>query len=77
MQPEIKVGNSMLKAVPAIHYKAVFAREIYRLCCQGNQKPDAIAVELGPHVVLEIIKWMKELGIGPGKKNELPCMLDF
>jgi len=77
MHPEIKVGNSILKAVPAIHYKAIFAREIYRLCCQEDQKPDAIAVELGPHVVLEIIKWMKELGVGPGKKTELPCMPGF
>ena len=75
MLPVIKVGNSFLRAVPAIHYKAIFAREIFRLCNSGNQKPDAIAVELGSNVVLEIIKWMKELGIGPGKKNELPCML--
>lgn len=77
MQPEIKVGDSILKAVPAVHNKAIFAREIFRLCSQGSQKPDAIAVELGPHVVLEIIKWMKELGVGPGKTTELPCMLGF
>ena len=77
MQPEIKVGNSILKAVPAIHYKAIFAREIFKLCRPGENEPDAIAVELGPYLVLEIIKWMKELGVGPGKKNELPCMLGF
>jgi hypothetical protein len=62
-------------AVPAVHYLAVFAREVNRICSHKITRPDAIAVELSPHLVVEIVNWMKELGVGPAKEIMLPCML--
>jgi len=63
MYPIIKINNCELIAVPAIHNRAVFAREVNFLCSDKETRPDAIAVELGPHIVCELVNWMKELGI--------------
>ena len=38
-------------------------------------RPEAVAVELGPHLTNAITSWMKELGVSPLKETELPCML--
>jgi hypothetical protein len=71
----IKFNGSTLMTVPAIHYQAIFAGEVFRICSDERTRPDAIAVELNPHVVFEIVNWMKELGVGSKEKIMLPCML--
>lgn len=75
MYPIIKINNCELVAVPAIHNRAVFAREVNYLCSDKDTRPDAIAVELGPHIVYELVTWMKELGISRRAETGLPCML--
>ncbi len=75
MDPVIDINGSLIYAVPAVHYRAVFAREVNRICYSEETRPDAVAVELGPHIVYEITAWMKELGLNPVRKVELPCML--
>ena len=55
MEPTIAINASILRAVPAMHYRAVFAKEVNRLCAQEATRPDAIAVELGVHLVKEIV----------------------
>jgi hypothetical protein len=75
MDSVIKINGSTLHAIPAIHYRAVFAREVNYLCYCEKTCPDAIAVELGPHMVREITAWMEELGAGSSKDFKLPCML--
>ncbi|MEI6890216.1 MAG: hypothetical protein WCL03_13165, partial [Bacteroidota bacterium] len=71
----LEINGSTLRAVPAIHYHAVFAQAVNMSCRNENTRPDAIAVELGPHMVNTIAAWMRELGIGKGKDIMLPCML--
>jgi hypothetical protein len=75
MDPIIEINGSQIYAVPAVHYRAVFAREVNRICYSEETRPDAVVVELGPHIVCEITAWMKELGLSPFLKGELPCML--
>lgn len=75
MCPFIEINGSKLIAVPAVHYRAVFAREVNYICSREITRPDAIAVELGPHITREIVFWMKELGINRHKGISLPCML--
>ena len=71
----IKLNESTLITVPSVHYRSAFAREVNQRCSDKTTRPDAIAVELNPHLVVDIANWMKELGIGPSKKVMLPCML--
>ena len=75
METIIEINGSIIRTVPAIHYRAVFAREVNQICSCEETRPDAIAVELGPHMVREITAWMKELGIGTSRDIMLPCML--
>ena len=75
MYPSIEISGSLIQAVPAIHYRAVFAREVNRICSCEETRPDAVAVELGPRIVCEIAAWLKELGISPLTNAKLPCML--
>jgi hypothetical protein len=75
MAPIISIYGSTLLAVPAVHYRAVFAWEVNKLCSRESTRPDAIAVELSPQIVNEIQTLMKELGIRPFSENILPCML--
>jgi hypothetical protein len=75
METTITINGNLLRAIPAVHYRAVFAREVNHLCVHHATRPDAIAVELGSHLVNEIAAWMKELGIGPFSEIMLPCML--
>ncbi len=70
----IRWENSELHAVPAIHFKSLFALEVNRICATPETKPAAIAVELGPHTSTIVVEWLKELGCGSGKKD-LPVML--
>ena len=74
MYPIIKINNCELTAVPAVHNRAVFAREVNFLCSDKETRPDAIAVELGPHIVCELVNWMKELGISRRAGTMMPCM---
>ena len=60
MYPIIKINRSEIIGVPAIHNRAVFAREVNYLCSARETRPEAIAVELGPHIVAELVAWMKE-----------------
>ncbi len=75
MEPTIAINGSTLRAVPAMHYRAVFAKEVNRLCAHEATRPDAIAVELGVHLVKEIVIWMEEMGFGPSGRIILPCMI--
>jgi hypothetical protein len=75
METVIELNGGILRAVPAIHYQAVFAEAVNSSCNHEDTKPDAIAVELGPHMVKAIAGWMRELGMGKGKGIILPCML--
>ena len=75
MYPVIKIRKCELIAVPAIHNRGVFAREVNYLCSDKETRPDAIAVELGPQIVCELVTWMKQLGINRRTGTWLPCML--
>ena len=75
MFPEIKINGSILTGVPAVHYRALFAREVNNICSCKETRPEAIAVELPPHITREIICWMKELGVNKSEGIVLPCML--
>jgi len=75
MDTVIEFNGSILRTVPAVHYHAVFAQAINTFCIYKNTRPEAIAVELGPHMVNTISAWMRELGIGKDKGIMLPCML--
>lgn len=72
--PELDINGGKLIAVPAVHYRAVFAYHINIACSHNIERPDAIAVELGQGAVAAVSKWLKELGVAkPGAK--LPAML--
>ncbi len=75
MALEIQHEGSILLAVPAIHYKAVFAEEVHRLCLHQVSRPDAIAVELDPESLEALILFLKALGVREGSQTQLPCML--
>jgi len=62
-------------AVPAVHYRSAFANLIHQACRNNNTRPDAIAVELGHPLVLELIDFLKTLQQGGKKKQMLPIML--
>ncbi len=57
----IKYNKSRLIAIPAVHYRMAFAAEVNRICSSGAIRPDAIAVELEPEILGEVIQWIKEL----------------
>jgi len=73
--PEVRIGASTLLAVPAVHYRAVFAERVNHACAHESTRPDAIAVELGPSAVSTVSTWLRELGVRPRHKTILPCML--
>jgi hypothetical protein len=72
---EVAAGSAVLFAVPAVHFQADFALEVNRACCDPARRPNAIAVELGPLIAAAARRWLGELGIGPGRRTRLPCML--
>ena len=74
---EIRVANSTLTIVPAVHFRLAFAEEINAICRNPATRPDAVAVELGPSTAIAVTDWLKELGIGPQRRQMLPCMLGY
>lgn len=66
--------DAVLYVVPAIHFNHVFAWEVNKICFDGETRPDAIAVELGPHVAKAAVNWLDELSRTDNHKN-LPVML--
>lgn len=72
--PELDISGNKLVAVPAIHYRAVFAMQVLSAFNNRKTRPDAIAVELGPAAVAMIKNWFRELGI-IGKNKPFPTML--
>jgi hypothetical protein len=72
---EGRTKHVQLYAVPAVHFRLPFAEEVNRLCNDPATRLSAIAVELGPAIAAEARRWLKELGVGPGNKMSLPCML--
>ena len=72
---DVNVGGSILSIVPAVHFEVAFAEAVNELCCARGRQPDAIAVELTPHVAQEASAWMRELGVGSHRRVRLPCML--
>jgi hypothetical protein len=72
MAPVIEIDGCSVYAVPAVHYRAPFAAEVNRICSDPRTRPEAIAVELAPHIAYELRTWMSELVAG---HSELPCML--
>lgn len=72
---ELQFGSASLLGVPAVHYQAAFALLINQVCGEPSERPDAIAVELGPLSAAAASLWLGELGIGPAQRRRLPCML--
>lgn len=66
-------GHQLL-AVPAVHYRAVFAEMVQLLCSSPETRPDAIAVELDPAAAAGIAAWFRDLSDG-SRPRPLPCML--
>ena len=71
---EIRLKGRTLIAVPAVHYRAVFARHVHAACVNEKSRLDAIAVELGPGAAAAVSAWLKELGMSQGSKK-MPIML--
>ena len=67
--------NSLLMAVPAVHHHTAFANQVHLICRDPQQRPDAIAVETGHNLVLELVRFLRELKQGSCEKVFLPCML--
>lgn len=71
----INYRGSELFVVPSIHFNHVFAWEVNKICSHLNIHLEAIAVELGPDIVLAVKNWLGELGVGSKHPKELPVML--
>jgi hypothetical protein len=69
------IGAARLSAVPAVHFRLPFAEHVNRLCHDRSNRPDAIAVELGPETTAAAAGWLRELGARPEYRRFLPCML--
>jgi hypothetical protein len=70
----IRMGDSELYAVPAIHYNRRFMEEVHRICADPEISPDAFAVELGPVSTSAVVQWLTDMGIGK-RNRKLPIML--
>lgn len=74
MSLHFTIQGMSVYAVPSVHFRMAFAEEVNRLC--AVEKPDAIAVELGPQTANAAAAWIHELcGTGDGGSTVLPCML--
>src|SRR5947209_6857045 len=71
------VHGKQLIGVPAVHFRLAFAEKVNRLCADAATRPEAIAVELGPQTAAAASAWLRELGMGPGRREPLPCMLSL
>jgi hypothetical protein len=67
--------KSLLMTVPAVHHHTAFARHVHSVFRDPKLIPDAVAVELGHALVLELVSFLRELKQGTGKKIMLPLML--
>jgi hypothetical protein len=67
--------NSLLMAVPAVHHQTAFAGNVHSLFRDPQKVPDAVAVELGHDLVLELVNFLRKLNQGTCEKVLLPCML--
>jgi hypothetical protein len=67
--------NSLLLTVPAVHHQTAFARHVHSVFRDPELLPDAVAVELGHNLVLELVHFLRELKQGMHDKIMLPCML--
>src|SRR5690348_7511913 len=71
----VTVSGSCLMAVPAVHFRVAFAERVNQLCSDPQTRPDAIAVELGPQTASAAAAFLRDLGMGPSVRKDLPCML--
>jgi hypothetical protein len=72
---EYHYRNSLLMTVPAVHHNTAFAEQVNNICRDHHPRPDAVAVELGHSLVLELVSFLRELKQGELEKKSLPCML--
>ncbi|WP_374692610.1 hypothetical protein [Accumulibacter sp.] len=72
---ESRFGPATLLGIPAVHFRVAFAALVNQLCADPDQRPDAIAVELGPRTAAAARRWFTELGIDPGRRTRLPYPL--
>jgi len=74
MTIDIKIDgvNSNIYAVPAVHFNMVFAHAVRKVFLKENSRPTAVAVELGPSAVANLLKWLRELS---QENKDLPRML--
>ncbi len=71
----IRVGDSMLTVVPAVHYRVAFAEVVNAISRDPKSRPELIAVESPPSLTLQIAQWLSGLGVSPKKRTALPCLL--
>ena len=69
---QLRIDGASVWVVPSIHFRLAFADAVNLIC--STEKPDAIAVELGPETAAAATGWLRELGAGRGSFR-LPCML--
>ncbi len=67
------VGESELLAVPSVHFRTAFAEHVNRAC--ATLDVDAVAIELGPGTAFALEGALKNLGVDPRHRIELPVML--
>lgn len=72
--PEIIYKRRKLIAIPAVHYRAAFAKHVKSVCSNQDSRPGAIAVELGPGATSAISAWFKELETATSG-GRIPSML--
>ena len=74
----LEAEGGVLLAVPAVHYRAIFAEHVNLACASETGRPAAVAVELGPALLAEVVAWLKELIFASARRDQrmfLPCML--
>jgi hypothetical protein len=67
--------GSLLMSLPSVHFQTSFAEQVNSICRDKYNQPNAIAVELGHPLVVELVNFLKELKQGRPEKNLLPCMM--
>jgi hypothetical protein len=70
-----RYNKSLLMTIPSVHHHTAFAEQVNNICHDQHHRPDAVAVELGHSLVLELVSFLRELKQGEPEKNSLPCML--
>jgi hypothetical protein len=71
---QFKLHDASILMVPSVHFRLAFVEEVNRVC--SAERPDAVAVELGPQTAAAATAWLTELEVRPGGASmPLPCML--